>query len=118
MRGTSVKTTITLEIEVEVEGTYYSGSPAITSGSPDNWEPEDPGQVDIESVRSCYPDRSVRDRQGNYYQYPEIPLLVMENIDPNFEDVATDALFAQAEEDLREARAEAQISAYESRMED
>ena len=52
MRGTTVSTYITLEIEVEVEGTYYSGSPASTLGSPDNWESEDPGQIEISVIRA------------------------------------------------------------------
>ena len=114
MRGTSVTTTVTLEIEVEVEGTYYAGSPAITSGPPDNWEPEDPDSVDIESVRACYPDRKIPRIPGSYHHYPEIPLAVMESIEPNFEEYAVEALIDEA----KEARAEAQISAYEARMED
>lgn len=114
MRGTSVKTTITLEIEVEVEGTYYAGSPAITSGPPDNWEPEDPDDVGVETVRACFPDRSIRDRKGNYYHYPEIPLLVMESIEPNFVEYAVEALLNEAKSEADEA----EIAAYESRREE
>ena len=115
MRGTSVSTYITLEIEVEVEGTYYHGSPAITSGSPDNWEPEDPGQIEISSIRAVYPDPYTVGKRV----YPEIPMRTMESIcGKDFEDVAVDALFAQAKDDDKEDRAEAQILAYELRMED
>lgn len=114
MRGTSVKTTITLEIEVEVEGTYCAGSPAITSGPSDAWEPEDPDDVGVERVRACFPDRSIRDRNGKYYHYPEIPLWVMESIEPNFVEYAVKALVDQVKSDTDEA----EIAAYESRREE
>ena len=114
MRGTTVSTYITLEIEVEVEGTYYSGSPASTLGSPDNWESEDPGQIEISVIRAVNPDPHFRNKEG----YQEVPLRLMKVIDKSFENDAMDALCAQAEEDMKEAKAEAEHSAYEARMRD
>ena len=46
----AVTTFVTLEIEIEVEGCYDAGAPAITSGGPDNWCPEDPAVVEIGKI--------------------------------------------------------------------
>ena len=46
----AVTTFVTLEIEIEVEGFYDPGAPAITSGNPDHWQPADPVIVEIDKI--------------------------------------------------------------------
>tara|TARA_A100001515_G_scaffold144914_2_gene150720 strand:+ start:934 stop:1305 length:372 start_codon:yes stop_codon:yes gene_type:complete len=104
MSGRSVKTWISFEIEVEVDGVIHSGSPG------DFWEPEDPGEVEVTKVSATYPDPYSRTKKV----YPEIPIRLLESLEPSFYELAEEALVKQAEDDDQNAREEA----YESSLRD
>ena len=100
MSTTSVTTTINLEIEVEIEGTYYPGTPDIVTGGPDNWEQGDPDTAETEAVYSVYAAK--RDYNGETVhrdamrRYPKIPVEILEALYPGFLEAAEEALIAEA----------------------
>jgi len=104
MSGRSVKTWISFEIEVEVDGVIHAGDPG------DFWQPEDPGEVEVTKVSATYSDPYIRTKKV----YPEIPIRLLESLSPSFTELAEEALVKQAEDDDQNAREEA----YESSLQE
>ena len=101
----AVTTFVTLEIEIEVEGCYDPGAPAITSGNPDHWHPEEPVVVEIDKIvvwgRSDVP----------------ISLKQLESMIPGCTETIENELVKQAENDNYGAAMDAAVSRYQSRQE-
>jgi len=101
MRGTSVTTVLTIEIDIEVDGTFYAGSPDIVSGGPDNWEQGDSDTVEIGKI-IILGKRDI-----------SVSLKQLEDMLPGCTETIEEKLLQQARDDDESARDAAEESAYE-----
>jgi len=104
MRGTSVTTVLTFEIDVEVDGTFHVGSPDIVSGGPDNWEQGDSDTVELGDI-IILGKRDV-----------SISLKELEEMIPGCTETIEEKLLQQAREDADNAKYEAAIETYENSL--
>ena len=102
--GTAVETTITLEIDLEISGTFHDGESDTVTGGPDNWKQGHPDTVEIENL-------TVLGTENVSFTLKELEVLI-----PGCTEKIASALVQHGIDDRDMARDEAAIEAYERHM--